>query len=294
MGNHKYLSKNEELEIGRLMQNGREAKKMLSTFPDLSHDEKLKLKKDIARGERALETLVKSNTGIVRKRAEHYKSAGLLEYDDLVQEGFIGLLVAANKYDPARSNKFSTVAYPWITQRMGRSINQTGRIVRLPENRINDYNAMNDVEVKYAESGLTRHEIDQKIIEETSLTMMDIYSIRNAFQKHASIDKEQEGANGVLDYVVGGKVPAAEDQYLNEEMNSVLLKYIAMLGEVSEDIICSKNEMPNSRNEFLKPIEVRRKYSLTNKEYESRIPNIINKLRQKMSDDGLSLKDFVG
>ncbi len=95
-----------------------------------AEEEKLLIGRIRAGDRRALDWFVNSNIRLVHKIASKHK--GKLEYDDLVQEGQLGLLTAIDKFDPERGHKFSTVAYWWVEQAITRAIGDKARTIRLP------------------------------------------------------------------------------------------------------------------------------------------------------------------
>ncbi|WP_213996425.1 sigma-70 family RNA polymerase sigma factor [Tepidanaerobacter syntrophicus] len=100
----------------------------------LTRWEETELFKKIERGDtKARDTMVERNMGLVHKEARRYIGRGM-DYDDLVQEGCIGLMKAIEKFDYKKGYKFSTYATWWIRQSIGRAIATCGRSIRLPVN----------------------------------------------------------------------------------------------------------------------------------------------------------------
>ena len=92
------------------------------------------LRNQIADGQAAREALVLHNLPLVLSIAGRFRHSEL-GYDDLIQEGILGLLKAADRYNPDRGTRFGTLAVWWIRQAIGRAIANTGRTIRLPVNR---------------------------------------------------------------------------------------------------------------------------------------------------------------
>jgi RNA polymerase primary sigma factor len=128
MRRHPILTAEAEVALGRRVQLGLAARARLADGADLASVRAL-----VEDGERAREELVRSNLRLVVSVAQRYgQNAGDLEFDDLVQEGTLGLQRAAEKFDPGLGYKFSTYATWWIRQAIGRSIDTTGYAIRLP------------------------------------------------------------------------------------------------------------------------------------------------------------------
>jgi RNA polymerase sigma factor (sigma-70 family) len=100
----------------------------------LTPKRRMALRRKIADGQAAREDLVLHNLPLVLSIAGRFRHSEL-GYDDLIQEGILGLIKAADRYDPERGTRFGTLAVWWIRQSIGRAIANTGRTIRLPVNR---------------------------------------------------------------------------------------------------------------------------------------------------------------
>jgi RNA polymerase sigma factor (sigma-70 family) len=127
------LSHDEEIRYARQIAAGRNAEKKLSK-KGLPVAERRELKQHLVQAEAAREALVLHNMPLVLSVAGRFRHSELA-YEDLIQEGVLGLIKAAERYDPKRGTRFGTLAVWWIRQAIGRAIANTGRTVRLPVNR---------------------------------------------------------------------------------------------------------------------------------------------------------------
>ena len=128
MRDHRVLSAAEEVALGRRIQLGLDATRRIA---ELGADDRLR--ELAADGARAREELVRANIRLVVSVAQRALThAGDLDFDDVVQEGVAGLHRAADKFDPTLGYKFSTYAMWWIRQAIGRGIDDTGHLIRLP------------------------------------------------------------------------------------------------------------------------------------------------------------------
>ncbi len=114
------LSKEEEIELGEKIQAG---------LKEGASEEEKKA------GKEAQNAMVNSNIRLVMNIAKDYSRMGV-SFLDLVQEGYFGLQRAVEKFDPARGNRFSTYAYPWIRQAMQRLVNEQGRGIKISRHAI--------------------------------------------------------------------------------------------------------------------------------------------------------------
>lgn len=127
------LTHAEEMALAQQVSAGQTAEKHLQRGR-LTPQRRRILQKTARAGLAAREALVVHNLPLVVSVAGRFRNTGL-ETDDLIQEGMLGLLKAAEKYDPRRGTRFGTLAVWWIRQSIGRAVANTGRAVRLPVNR---------------------------------------------------------------------------------------------------------------------------------------------------------------
>src|SRR5574341_662614 len=127
------LTHTQEVDLARRVSAGRSAARLLarrSTPPQ----RRRALRQTLAEGMAAREALVLHNLPLVLSVAGRFRNSAL-DYQDLIQEGILGLIKAAEKYDPGRGTRFGTLAVWWIRQSIGRAVANHGRTVRLPVNR---------------------------------------------------------------------------------------------------------------------------------------------------------------
>jgi RNA polymerase primary sigma factor len=130
MGQVPLLKVEEEVELARRWQRGRQAEQRLSRN---GHDAKkrARFRREIKAGYAARERLIMANTRLVISVAKKYQGQGV-PFHDLIQEGNLGLMRAVDKFDPGLGYKFSTYATWWIRQAVTRALADQGRTIRLP------------------------------------------------------------------------------------------------------------------------------------------------------------------
>ena len=152
------------------------------------------LQRRLERGARARDRMLCSNTKLVISIARRHLGKGL-ELDDLIQEGYTGLLRCVEKFDPSRGFKFSTYAHWWIRQSVVRAVHEHGRVVRLP---VHLHEMM--ARVTKAEGDLAQALGRQPTPEETAaaagLTTEKIAALRRAYSTTRSIDDPGAGGGG--------------------------------------------------------------------------------------------------
>ena len=150
--------------------------KQISKVPLLDKEKEIELGKRIKEGDQtALDQLIEANLRLVVSIAKKYHCKSL-SFLDIVQEGNLGLINAAHKYDYTQGNKFSTVATWWIKQAIGRAIENSGRIIRLPANMVERANKVNNVRQRLLQvSG--KEPTAEQIATEAKLTLKEVQDI---------------------------------------------------------------------------------------------------------------------
>jgi RNA polymerase primary sigma factor len=166
----------------------------------LSKEEEVELAKAIERGDlRAKEKLINSNLRLVVANAKRYQGQGL-PLLDLIQEGILGLIRAAEKFDWRRGYKFSTYATFWIRQAIQRGLEQKGRTIRMPTELAQRERRVGRVERELA-ARLGRDPTDQELVAEGRISTEELDTLREAARTVTSLDRpvgEEETELGEL------------------------------------------------------------------------------------------------
>ena len=177
--------------------------------PLISIDEEIELAQKIKKGgrdgERAKEKLVTANLRFVVSVAKQYQHQGL-SLTDLIDEGNIGLVKAAEKFDETRGFKFISYAVWWIRQSILQAIAEQSRIVRLPLNQVGSLNKINR-EINKFEQEFQRKPSLAELSSATKIEEEKIDQSLMADSHHVSIDAPfQEGEdNSMVDVMAGGE-----------------------------------------------------------------------------------------
>ena len=183
----------------------------------LSHEEEIELVKKIEiggiQGKLAFDKLVSANLRLVVSIAKDYAKKGI-PLEDLIQEGNIGLMHAAQKFEWDKGFKFSTYASWWIRQAITRFLDNKKDAIRIPINRQQQINKYKN-EVSYLKQKSGRNPTDAELAQSLGWTQEQLNKIRNAILKTISLDKSYGNGDSDQDYTLADFLE--EDKYDNPE-----------------------------------------------------------------------------
>jgi len=204
----------------------------------LRPDEEIELAKRIKKGDQtALERLTKSNLRFVVSVAKQYQGQGLL-LGDLINEGNLGLIKAANRFDETRGFKFISYAVWWIRQSILQALAEQSRVVRLPLNRVGALNkigkALSALEQEY-EREPSAHEIADQL-EMSAYEVSDTLKISG---KHLSLDApfNQDENSRLLDVLENDEQPAPDKSLLSESLKIEVQRALATLTRREAEVV---------------------------------------------------------
>ena len=198
----------------------------IGRVPMITVDEEIELaqaiKKGGREGERAKEKLVKANLRFVVSVAKQYQHQGL-GLTDLIDEGNIGLVKAAEKFDETRGFKFISYAVWWIRQSILRAIAEQSRIVRLPLNQVGALSKINAEISKFEQENQRRPSV-QELSHLTNIEASKIDQTIKAHNHHMSIDApfQEDDDNSMADVLASGDDTRADKQVDYESMSKEL------------------------------------------------------------------------
>ncbi len=204
----------------------------------LTVEEEVELSQRIRKGDRrALDILVKSNLRFVVSVAKQYQNQGL-SLPDLINEGNVGLIKAAEKFDETRGFKFISYAVWWIRQTILQALAEQSRIVRLPLNQVSAVNKISKAITKF-EQDFERKPSPEELAELVNEMPEKISDSLRASGRHVSVDAPfVEGEdNSPLDVMENTDAPAADHALINESLRMEISRALDILNERERDII---------------------------------------------------------
>lgn len=201
-------------------------------------EEEVELAQAIKKGDRrALEKLTRANLRFVVSVAKQYQNQGL-SLPDLINEGNLGLIKAAEKFDETRGFKFISYAVWWIRQSILQALAEQSRIVRLPLNQVGSLNKLSKALAKFEQENERRPSADE-LADQLDIPVDKIKDSLKVSGRHISMDAPfVEGEdNSLLDVLVNDDAPIADRTLINESLQQEIKRTLATLTERESEIV---------------------------------------------------------
>ena len=270
----------------------------IGKIPLLSTEEELEIAREIKEKntESAKEKLVNANLRLVVSIAKKYIGRGL-SFLDLIQEGNMGLMKAAEKFDYSKGYKFSTYATWWIQQSITRSIADKSRIIRLPVHMIETLSKVKKVTIDLT-SEFGRVPTKDEIAEKVGISTSKLSQLVKAAQATISIETPttQKDENSKLgDFIVDESTLSPDVKVTQESLFEDIQKMLSHLSQKEKDVLIMRFGLDD--NGTKKTLEEIGAIYCVSRERIRQIENrAISKLKKlcKNSDISYSLKNYIG
>ncbi len=233
-----------QLKITKQVTN-RETKSLNSYLQDVSKidmitaEEEVELAQRIREGDkRALDKLTRANLRFVISVAKQYQNQGL-SLPDLINEGNVGLVKAAKRFDETRGFKFISYAVWWIRQSILQAIAEQSRIVRLPLNKIGDINKVKKASI-HLQQVYERVPTAQEIANELDITVSSVKSSMKNSNRSISMDapfQEGENDNNLYDVISSGESPNPDSGLMQESLKTEIDRALDTLSQREADVV---------------------------------------------------------
>lgn len=256
----------------------------------ISAEEEVELARRIKTGDRkALEKLTKANLRFVVSVAKQYQNQGL-SLPDLINEGNIGLLKAAEKFDETRGFKFISYAVWWIRQSILQAIAEQGRVVRLPLNQVGSVNRINKVLSKFEQENERRPSVDE-IADKTDLPYEKIEDVLKVNTRQVSVDAPMADGDGtsMIDFMQSDSDSSTDEELLKESLRAEIASALSVLNDRERNVIEAFYgiNQPECTME-----EIGKKYGLTRERVRQIREKAIRRLKQNTQNK--MLKAYLG
>ena len=256
----------------------------------ISAEEEVELAQRIRHGDqKALERLTKANLRFVVSVAKQYQNQGIT-LPDLINEGNLGLLKAAERFDETRGFKFISYAVWWIRQSILQAISEQSRIVRLPLNQVGSVNKIAH-EINRFEQEFERKPSLDEIAEKIDLPEEKIDEAMNINGHHISVDAPFVAGedNSLLDVMANENSPMADSSLVEESLRAEIQNALNILNERERNVIEASYGI--NRPELTLE-EIGAKFGLTRERVRQIKEKAIRKLRSCSKNK--ILKTFLG
>ncbi len=257
----------------------------------LTPDDEIVLAVAIRKGDhKALEKLVKANLRFVVSVAKQYQNQGLT-LGDLINEGNLGLIKAAKRFDETRGFKFISYAVWWIRQSILQALAEQSRIVRLPLNRVG---ALNKIGKAYSslEQEYEREPSAQELAQELDMDISEVSDTLKISGRHVSMDAPfaQGEENRLLDVLESGEEPSPDFSLMSESLRNEIERALSTLTEREAEVI--KLYFGLSKEHSLTLEEIGEKFNLTRERVRQIKEKAIRRLRH--ASRSKNLRAYLG
>lgn len=270
----------------------------IGKIPLLSHEEEVKIAKQIKENnsEIAKSTLVNANLRLVVSIAKKYIGRGL-SFLDLIQEGNIGLMKAAERFDYEKGYKFSTYATWWIQQSITRAIADKARVIRLPIHMIESLGKIRKATIDLT-TELGRTPTKQEVAYKLGLSVSKLTSIIKSAQSTISIEtpaNQKEDSTKIADYIVDETTIAPAERVSQENLFEDIQRMLKQLSPKERDILILRYGLDNN-GEKKTLDEIGSQYGVSRERIRQIENRALSKLKKLCKNANLTvdLKNYFG
>jgi len=257
----------------------------------LTPDDEIDLAKRIKKSDQiALEKLVKANLRFVVSVAKQYQNQGL-SLGDLINEGNLGLIKAAKRFDETRGFKFISYAVWWIRQSILQALAEQSRIVRLPLNRVG---ALNKIGKAYSnlEQEFEREPSAHELAQELQMDISEVSDTLKISGRHVSMDAPftQGEENRLLDVLESDEIPSPDFTLMSDSLRKEVERALSTLNERESEVI--KLYFGLNKEHSLTLEEIGEKFNLTRERVRQIKEKAIRRLRH--ASRSKNLRSYLG
>lgn len=204
----------------------------------ITADEEVKLAQRIKEGdERALNKLVKANLRFVVSVSKQYQNQGL-SLPDLINEGNVGLIKAARRFDETRGFKFISYAVWWIRQSILQALAEQSRIVRLPLNQVGSINKIKKT-ISLLEQQLNRPPSEEEIAKYLETSELKVNAAMRISNRSVSIDAPltNDDDTSMVDFIVSDDTPKSDEHLIRESLTQEIQRSLSTLSDKEREVV---------------------------------------------------------
>ncbi|MBK8043879.1 MAG: RNA polymerase sigma factor RpoD/SigA [Haliscomenobacter sp.] len=264
----------------------------IGKIPMLSADEEAELARRIRQGDQdALDKLTKANLRFVVSVAKQYQNQGL-SLSDLINEGNVGLMKAAKRFDETKGFKFISYAVWWIRQSILQAIVEYSRIVRLPLNKVGSYNKVNEAYLSFIQE-FEREPANEELAEILDMSPKEIGNMLKGNGRHISVDAPLSGEEGdatMLDVISGEDNMIPDAQLMEQSLKDEVRQGLSILSTREVEVLSAYYGLDGQKPLTLE--EIGEMYNLTRERVRQIKERAIRRLRKSYNRN--ALKSYLG
>ncbi len=264
----------------------------IGKIPMLNAEEEAVLARKIREGdEAALEKMTKSNLRFVVSVAKQYQNQGL-SLSDLINEGNVGLMKAAKRFDETKGFKFISYAVWWIRQSILQAIVEYSRLVRLPLNKVGSYNKVNEAYLSFVQE-FEREPTNEELADLLDMTPKEISNMLKGNGRHVSFDaplSSEEGDSTMLDVVPSEETMSPDNTLMEQSLKEEVQQGLSILSPREVEVLSSYYGLNGYKALTLE--EIGELYGLTRERVRQIKERAIRRLRKSYNKN--NLKSYLG
>lgn len=258
----------------------------------LTPEQEAEMARRIREGDQeALEILTKCNLRFVVSVAKQYQNQGL-SLSDLINEGNVGLMKAARRFDETKGFKFISYAVWWIRQSILQAIVEYSRIVRLPLNKVGSYNKVNEAFISFVQE-FEREPTHDELAELLNMTPKEIANMLKGNGRHVSVDAPISGEDGdstMLDTISSDENMSPDTSLMEQSLKDEVQQGLSILSPREVEVLSAYYGLNGYKPLTLE--EIGDLYGLTRERVRQIKERAIRRLRKSYNRN--SLKSYLG
>ncbi|MEO6759352.1 MAG: RNA polymerase sigma factor RpoD/SigA [Saprospiraceae bacterium] len=259
----------------------------------LTPEEEVKLAQRIREGDQeALDGMTRANLRFVVSVAKQYQNQGL-SLSDLINEGNVGLIKAAKRFDETKGFKFISYAVWWIRQSILQAIVENSRIVRMPLNKVGSYSKVNEAYISFVQA-FERDPSDEELAEVLGVTIKEVQTMTRGTVRHVSLDaplsSNDDGEATMLDVMMPDDATEPDMELMAESLRDEVAHGMNILAPREVEVISCYYGLNGYKPLNLE--EIAERYGLTRERVRQIKERAIRRLRKAYNTE--ALKAYLG
>lgn len=263
----------------------------IGKIPMLTPEEEVRIAQRIREGDQdALDQMTRGNLRFVVSVAKQYQNQGL-SLSDLINEGNVGLIKAAKRFDETKGFKFISYAVWWIRQSILQAIVENSRIVRMPLNKVGSYNKVNEAYISFVQE-FEREPSDEELADLLGMSEREVQTMLRSGSRHVSLDAPlagtEDGDATMLDVMVPEDSDEPDLELMAESLREEVAQGLNILSPREMEVIASYYGLNSYKPLTLE--EIAELYGLT----RERVRQIKERAIRRLRKSSKALKSYLG